>query len=132
MKKGFTLVELLGVIAILALISLIAAPTVISLIKNQEMQLRNTEDKVFTSAAQKYIRDNPNTYAEKQGEVYSITATVLVNNKYLDQKFILNSSYYKNYFAVDTNGNITKDNIIVTVTVVDANKSLTATVSVVD
>ena len=44
MKKGFTLVEILGVVAILAIITMVATPSIISMIKNanSKMKLRRS------------------------------------------------------------------------------------------
>lgn len=65
MKKGFTLVELIAVLVILALISLIAIPTVSSSLKKYKASLYDDSIKNIEQAAKNWGADNigklPNT-----------------------------------------------------------------------
>lgn len=57
-NKGFTLVELLAAVALIAIISLIITPTIANVIKNNKIE---SCKKVFTSveqAAKNYVSDN--------------------------------------------------------------------------
>jgi len=138
MKKGFTLVEVLGVVAILAIITMVATPSIISMVKTANSKMKATEDETIIVAAVKYVKDNPNHTNSsnardydltQKGSVIKVTASTLVTAKYLDANLLLKSSYYKNYYQVDSKGVVTKDSIVVTITVVDANGSITTTIA---
>ncbi len=58
-KKGFTLVELIAVIVILALISLIVFPAVNSMIKNSKEKAYNVQIDEIIDAAKNYLSDFP-------------------------------------------------------------------------
>ena len=58
-KKGFTLVELLAVIAILALLVIIALPNVIKMFNRTKKELFLTEVKtIYKEVSKKYISEN--------------------------------------------------------------------------
>ena len=62
MKKGFTLVELLGVFAIMSMIVLIAVPSVTNMLKQSEQdQYANFENDIFL-AAEAYLSSNSDIY----------------------------------------------------------------------
>ena len=63
-KKGFTLIELIAVIVILALISLIVFPTVNSIIKNSKEKAYNVQIDEIINAAKNYLTDNPTCIPE--------------------------------------------------------------------
>ncbi len=83
MNKGFTLVEIIGVVIILGLITLLAFPLVLRTIKNSQEQIsESTKELIYTSAAQytsKYENDFPKIY----GNVYCITLEQLINEDFL-------------------------------------------------
>ena len=58
-KKGFTLIELIAVIVILALISLIVFPAVNSMIKNSKEKAYNVQIDEIIDAAKNYLSDLP-------------------------------------------------------------------------
>lgn len=58
-KKGFTLVELIAVVVILALISLIVFPAVNSMIKNSKEKAYNVQIDEIINAAKNYLSDLP-------------------------------------------------------------------------
>lgn len=58
MKKGFTLVELLAVVALLSIIIVIAVPSVTKLRQSALERERNTQIKAIESAAILYAQDN--------------------------------------------------------------------------
>ena len=58
MKKGFTLVELLGVIVILAVISMIAVPLIDRSINEGDEDLYNTQMNQILKAAKNYYAEN--------------------------------------------------------------------------
>ena len=76
-NKGFTLVELLAAVALLAIISLIITPTISSVIKNNKIEACK---KLFTSteqAAKNYVSDN------RYGTITNMTASDLITKGYL-------------------------------------------------
>ena len=83
MKKGFTLVEVLGVVVLLSIIILLITPNIISSIKNANINVNNKMADVIFSATKKYIA-NDNDYKEKKGNTYCILISELVNNGYLE------------------------------------------------
>lgn len=107
-KRGFTLVELLAVIAILALLVIIALPNVLSMFNNAKKDLFLTEAKnVFKESSSKYITDN--MHNSKEGNVYCKSGT--------DSKNPLDIESSDTYYYIE------KDNMGKTVKFVVWNKS---------
>lgn len=90
-KKGFTLVELIGVVVILGLIALIAFPSLLNQINNSKKQISDSQKELIIAATKNYVEENKNEYANKNS--FEIDADTLVNNNYLNKE-ILES--YKN------------------------------------
>lgn len=83
-NKGFTLVELLGVIVILISILLIAIPTVTSSIERNKAKQKESKIELLLSNAQLYISDlKPTT------SICVITRSVLLENGYITKKMLL-------------------------------------------
>ena len=100
-RKGFTLVELLAVIAILALLVIIALPNVLSMFNNAKKDLFLTEAKnVFKESAKKYISDN--MHSSKEENTYCKSKTDSKNPLDMDS----NNTYY--YIEKDSMGRTTK------------------------
>lgn len=82
MKKGFTLVELLGVIALLGLLILIVYPTVMEQIEKKQNEVISTKAKLIYSGAELYVSEHPEEYPFRVGNQYCISiATLVAENK---------------------------------------------------
>ena len=79
MKKGFTLVELLGVIVLLGLLTIVAAPPILNQIKKTKGKLSKATERVLSIAAEEYVDDHLTNYPIKDGNVYCITLKTLVD-----------------------------------------------------
>ena len=100
--KGFTLVELIGVVVILGLIALVALPPILNSIRKTQGNISDASQKILYSAAEVYVSENINSYPRVDGSVYCITIGSLVSNNLLPTKV---------YDAV-TGEEIGQDNIV--------------------
>ncbi len=57
-RKGFTLVELLGVLVLLSVIVLIAFPNILGAIKKTDEQVSNAAKTLLETNARSYVNDN--------------------------------------------------------------------------
>lgn len=92
MKKGFTLVELLGVIVLLGLLTIIAAPPILNQIKKTKEKLSSATETLLSSAAEEYVEEHLTNYPIKDGNVYCITLKTLVDYDKLKSPIIDASS----------------------------------------
>ena len=100
-KKGFTLVELLAVIAILALLVIIALPNVLSMFNKAKKDTFLTEAKsIFKESTNKYISDN--MHNSNEGNIYCKSETDSKNP--LDMN--IGNTYY--YIEKDNTGKTIK------------------------
>ncbi len=100
-KKGFTLVELLAVIAILALLVIIALPNVLSMFNKAKKDTFLTEAKsIFKESASKYISDN--MHNSNEGNIYCKSETDSKNPLDMD----IENTYY--YIEKDNTGKTIK------------------------
>ena len=100
-KKGFTLVELLAVIAILALLVLIAVPNVLGMFNKAKKDTFLTEAKnIFKESASKYISDN--MHNSNEGNIYCKSETDSKNPLDMD----IGDTYY--YIEKDSTGKTIK------------------------
>ena len=85
MKKGFTLVELLGVIVILAIISMIAVPLIDRSINKSDEDLYNTQINQIVKAAKNYYAEPENIDGLPQcaGDSVTVTLEALQKGGYL-------------------------------------------------
>ncbi len=86
MKKGFTLIELIGVIIIMGLILLIAVPTINSVIKQgEENKKQDALDNIYM-AAENYLLANYDEYSSLDtiGNSVYIYVMDLINEQYID------------------------------------------------
>ncbi len=60
-NRGFTIIELVAVIAILLIITAIAMPSITSLFGRTEEKISKEKERAFISAAREYVSDNYNT-----------------------------------------------------------------------
>ncbi len=85
MNKGFTLMELLGVIVILGLLLLLLAPNLLEQLNNKKSEVSSAEMEAIKSAADLYIDEHPNNYTS--GTKY-ICLNTLQNSGFLSSKLV--------------------------------------------
>ena len=83
MKKGFTLVELLGVIVILTVIGVIAVPTVLNMYRGSKEELSDLTEQVLITSTKAYVNDNENDFPVNNGNVYCVSLKRVVSENYL-------------------------------------------------
>ena len=83
MKKGFTLMEMIAVIGILALMTLIILPNLLNQVNNKKEELSNTMKNMIYSATDLYLNENVENYPKIAGNTYCIKLQELVNANYL-------------------------------------------------
>jgi len=110
-KKAFTLVELMGVITVLALISLLIAPTIINQIKKSQGRIDDVTKKLIFSATELYLDNKLADYPKNNGSTYCIKLEDLVNDGKLSSP------------VLDASGNEISLNKIVNVEVINNNYS---------
>ena len=99
MNKGFTLIELIGTIVILAVISLIAFPSIINLLNSSNQTIDEKTQEFIKSAALDYVNDNKDSYQS------SITVQELVNQGYLSTSIICDNCKLENdKISIEYNG----------------------------
>ena len=92
MKKGFTLIEMIGVMVILSLLMAFAMPSIINYIKKGG----DTKDKVVIEmiydAAKNYVSDNKNMFKKDENNTYCISLYTLASEGYIESPMTLSSS----------------------------------------
>lgn len=89
MKKGFTLIEVLAVIVILAIIALIVFPEVNKIIKNSKQKSYDTQINSLIESTKKLALRNPSILpVETSGLASCVTLTTLMNEGELDTDVI--------------------------------------------
>ncbi len=83
MKKGFTLVELLGVIIIISLLALLTSTAITKLVKDSKQQISNVQKELIKSSAETWGSDNLDRLPNK-GECIYLSVSDLKNEGLLD------------------------------------------------
>lgn len=95
-KNGFTLIELIGTVVILAIIALVVLPATLSVLNKGQNEVDKSVILVVESAANSYVNDNKNLYPKQlesldkgteDSRKYNgvISTTQLVNKGYLEK-----------------------------------------------
>lgn len=82
-KNGFTLVELLVVIILIAAIVLLALPNITNSVKNYSINVDKTTFNIIKEATKLYISDNENLFEKRSENTYCITLNELIEKDYL-------------------------------------------------
>jgi len=93
-NKGFTLVELLAVVAILVIIMMIALPNISSAIERTKTKQNKAVEKVIVTAGNLYVSDHKNSIMNESSSNYCFNVATLVSNDYLDEEDV---GDYENY-----------------------------------
>ena len=89
MKKGFTLIEMIGVMVILSLLLLFALPNVINYVKKGGETKDKAIKEIIYEATKKYMDDNKNQFKRDVNNTYCISLNELANEGYLESPMIL-------------------------------------------
>ena len=87
-NKGFTLVEMLGIIVILLLISLFAFPSLNKMLKNESNMEEETFLKIIRNASEIYVETNYNQFEFKEKKINYIPITNLTEETYIDETLV--------------------------------------------
>lgn len=91
-NKGFTLVELLGVIVLLALIALITIPNISSAIKKGREDADNQTKENIVLAAKNWALDNKSSLPTTSNQTHKVTINNLQSGGYIDKNLKLPST----------------------------------------
>ena len=106
MKKGFTLAELIGVIVVLALISLITIPAISKILRQNKGSLCETQMNNILEAARSYGADNVFSLPSEDGNRLTITLGDLITGGYIEAN--IENPATKEIIDVDSEIYITK------------------------
>lgn len=90
-KKGFTLVELLGVLIIMSIIMVIVVTPIIGQIRNTAKKLDTASLQVLYKSTASYLDANKNLYPKSDGMIYYISVGQLIDSEKLASNYL--SSY---------------------------------------
>ena len=77
-KRGFTLIEILAVIVIIALILVLVTPNILANLSKARGKVSDATEKVIEEATNIYLDENPDTYPENEGDIYCVTVDTLM------------------------------------------------------
>lgn len=80
MEKGFTLIEMIAVVMIIAMISLIGIPKIVNQIGEKNKEISDVTEKIIFDAAELYFSDRPMEYKKDVGDRYCVQLEELINN----------------------------------------------------
>lgn len=107
MNKGFTLMELLGVLVILSLLMIILIPNVLEQINNKKGEVSSAQEEAIKAAAELYVDNHPNQYEDNV--TYCISLTTLQESGTLSDALINeitgDTSYNGVNIVIKSNGN---------------------------
>ena len=95
MKKGFTLLEMLGVIILISLLIILVFPNITNTLKNQQSEIDKVSEEVLKQASTLYVQNNQKNYAKVNDNKYCITVEELINSGYLKDSFKYNGQDIK-------------------------------------
>lgn len=107
-KMGFTLVELLGVIILMGLISAAIATPILAQINKTSTKIDETALKLLYSDTELYMTKYSNAYNKIGGNVYYITVEQLIDSGLLEKEFI--ASYSDSVLSKNTQIKVTISN----------------------
>lgn len=87
-KKGFTIIEIIGVIIVLGLIALLAFPPMLNMVKNSENDIDEATKTLIYTASSQYTAKYMNDFPKVTGNVYCITINDLVKETYLSSTIV--------------------------------------------
>ena len=87
MKKGFTLIEMLGVIAVLAIIGIITIPIVTNVLKDSKENLSADQEKLIVAGARAYANAHP------FDSNYTVSVEKLMDEGYIEKNDKLKGKY---------------------------------------
>ena len=113
-KDGYTLVELLGILAVMAVMLLIIVPNVITTVRNADIQKQEIFKKTVEQAAENYVENNIDLFPElNKSEVTFRRVQELIDAGYLKSTLIDPATNEKidgnSYFSVSINSDMTKN-----------------------
>ena len=110
MKRGFTLIEMLGVITIIALLALIIFPIINNQVNENKQELYQIQIKNIENAAKNYGAYNLHILPSEGSEFKStsITLETLINEGYMDEN--LTNPFTKEEFDLSLEIKITFEN----------------------
>ena len=114
-NKGFTLVEMLAVIVIMAILITVSVTGVLSMSKKTKNEMYNTKVGMIEKAGQSYAEDNRDLIED--GSIKRITVSDLLRNNYLKKESkdcIIGSSCIK-----DVRDNSSMDNMYVCICMIN-------------
>ncbi len=91
-KKGFTLVELLGVLVLMAIIMVVVVTPIIGQIRNTSKKLDTASLNVLYQSTASYLDANKNLYPKSNGMVYYISIGQLIDSNKLTSNYLLSYS----------------------------------------
>jgi len=87
MKKGFTLVEMLGVIILISLLVILVFPNMKNTIKNKQHEIDSVSVEILKQASNLYVQNNQKNYSKINNNKYCIAIDELINSGYLKDSF---------------------------------------------
>lgn len=85
-NKGFTLVELLGTLIIITLMTVLIVPKILEWFNNSTDTYRELNEELIVESARLYVDDRPNEFKKQNGKVYCIQMQTLIDSGYLEEK----------------------------------------------
>ncbi len=81
-EKGFTLVELLGVLVLLTVVVLVAFPNILGVVKSTSDQVSDATKSLLESNARSYVNDNLSNYSDSTKKNYCVSVEDLIEEGY--------------------------------------------------
>lgn len=85
-KKGFTLVEVIGIILILSIIAVIITPSVISVVNNSKKTSNDIQKELIIKYAKLWVEEHSELISDEDGSIYSLSLQDLAKDGYLTNK----------------------------------------------
>jgi prepilin-type N-terminal cleavage/methylation domain-containing protein len=87
-KKGFTLVELLGVLIIVSIVMLVVITPIMGQIRNNSKKLDDASLRILYSSTSSYLDQNKNSYPKNDGLTYYISVGQLIDSSNLTSNYL--------------------------------------------